>query len=302
MSCGAPIKHAEANTETIGHAQISQAFRERKSKLHDPRFTTPAEWSTETTKNNDQPAVCPYCKTKLDPDSVICVACGRNMQSGKSLAPRRFTPLINLGHYLSILLGFVEIVIKGIFCIMAVLVIVYAGSTFLKKDSGTGSAGQSASPGNGETNAPTEVFDDIIHVVEQPSPPAEPSESGSDAIPVASSTNSTESTESPDAAGNPSDKVQQDEITGIVNVILTSWKDRTKDYENYLDVGYSSGQLLAPTEWQTRSAQPDRKNPAIYSATVFVKSTNPAGKPIEANWTFKFNRVDGAWKLASWFE
>jgi hypothetical protein len=315
MTCGAPIVRPEPGSEIIGHSQISQAFRDKRSKLLENRYAEPPEPPARKpdappppAKAEETPAICPFCGNKLAPESILCVACGRNLRSGRSLISRRRRPLILLGRFITAVLGLISFVATVLLCLIAIGVIIYGGSTFFKKEPAPETAGQAAPPAAVVPPAPVEPFEQILEVAAQPRAPITVSEHVKEmsAAPATAATNvepdKVAANPAPLSTNTPEQQLQQDEIARVVNAILTSWKDRTPDSENYLAIGYSSGQLTSPLEWRTRAFEPDPKNPDLMLVTVFVKRINPSGKAMQANWTFKFRREDGAWKLVSWFE
>jgi hypothetical protein len=304
MTCGTMLKRPEPGPDAVRHEQIAQSFREKKSKLLDTRYASSPDPTPEAPpKKFEVPVLCPFCGHVLTPDAVICVACGRNLRSGRSLSKKRRNPLVLLGRFFTFIFGFIEILAKGVLCVVLVIVIILAGRTFFKEEPATKTAPESA----GQPRAPTEALEQIIEVAEQPAASTNAPEPGKDvAEPSTASTNAAQPdkamTELAKFSTNSIGDSQEAEITEVVNAIMTSWKDRTTDYEKHLGTGYSSGQLTSPVEWKTRAFDPDTKNPDVVSVTVFVKRINASGKPMQANWTFKFIREDGQWKLASWFE
>jgi hypothetical protein len=300
MTCGTMLKRPEPGPDAIRHEQIAQSFREKKSKLLDTRYASSPDPTPEAPpKKVEAPVLCPFCANVLTPDAVICVACGRNLRSGRSLSKKRRNPLVILGRFFSLILGFIEILAKTVLCVILVIVIILAGRTFIKEEPAQESAGHPP--------APTEAFEQIIVVAEPPAASTNAPEPGKDvAEPSTASTNAAQpgkdAVEPPLFSTNSIGDSQEAEITEVANAIMTSWKDRTTDYEKHVGAGYSSGQLTSPLEWKTRAFEPDPKNPDVVSVTVFVKRINASGKPMQANWTFKFIREDGQWKLASWFE
>jgi hypothetical protein len=319
MACGAALKRPEPVPEVVGHDQISKAFREKQNRLLDGRYAALPEPSPDAPKKTEAPALCPQCKSKLTPDAVLCIACGFDLRSGRRLPSTRRNQPRPLARFLTALLNVIGFVVKSILCVIVVVIILYAGSTFFKKEAPPESAEKTdnpASPPAAVTKGPFDTLESTVELAAQPRIPVTPAETVKEATmpqttspgpaqlvkekAVKAAESAKETPATPAVAAKPPAPVQKEELTAIVEAILTSWRDHTKAYESHVITGYSGGQLTAPKEWLIRSVKADRRNPNLSFVTVFVRSTTPQGKPFQADWTFKFVRENGSWKLASW--
>jgi DNA-directed RNA polymerase subunit RPC12/RpoP len=89
------------------------------------------------------------------------------------------------------------------------------------------------------------------------------------------------------------EEMLKEEMAQKVNAILTSWRDGTYEYKKFI-FNESVSMLISPTEWQIRNIEVA----TFVTVTVFVKSSNRGGMPIQKNWDFGFMKNDGGqWVL-----
>jgi hypothetical protein len=88
--------------------------------------------------------------------------------------------------------------------------------------------------------------------------------------------------------------VVKQELCDVVNSILISWRDGTSDWERYAagDTHFSN-KPVSPTEWQIKLVDLQSSEALV---TVFIKSSNKLGMPIQRNYMFSLKKVDGEWK------
>lgn len=227
------------------------------------RLQINAKPSLSDSGGNGSQKKCLYCGASLAWGAVICTSCGHDFRSGQTTKRKSESKSHGI---ISSLFTTIFQIFKAIAIIGIIIVVIGVAVEMMPKKESFNALLKPSTPPTAQPQAsvPQQVSSAPIAA---PTPPPET---------VEERTNK--------------------EVQKIAENILTEWRDGSI-YSLHVE-SFCPQRIISPTEWTVRNVYVYGDGTAAH-VTVFVKSSNRGGMPIQGNWLFFMHKEGGRWTLYS---